>query len=291
MFSGGDGTQKTPYVISTVTQLLAFATSVNSGNVYAGKYVKLGADIDLKEVVWLPIGSYNKGGGTRSFNGFFDGAGFSIYNMGAGNRVRQASALFGALDGATINNVSLQLIDATGDSNVGGLVGFMSRSVLTGCSVSGAVKGQSAVGGIVGSAFKGILQNCIFFGTVVGDSGVGGIAGTIDQAALRLCNVAGQIEGGTDVGGFVGGVLEGMLMDCIANTVTVQGKLNVGGLVGNLIGNGNVNKSSFNGQIMGDSNVGGVVGRMMSGGLLTCSVTGSIKGKTHADGEIGRAHV
>ena len=123
-FARGDGTEKTPYIIGNATQLLAFATSVNNGNAYADKYVKLGADIDLKDVVWAPIGFYDKHGGTRPFKGFFYGAGFTISNMGAGNDMRRpATSFFGALDGATVDRVSLQFVNVAGDSNVGGLVG------------------------------------------------------------------------------------------------------------------------------------------------------------------------
>ena len=130
IFAGGAGTQKSPYLLRTAAQLSAFAASVNKGEAYAGKYVRLGANIDLKDVEWTPVGFYDQNGGTRPFKGFFDGGGFTIYHMGAGNSAKPAAAFFGALDGATIERVSLQFVDITGESNVGGLVGFMTGSML-----------------------------------------------------------------------------------------------------------------------------------------------------------------
>ena len=47
LFAGGAGTLKSPYVIRSGAQLAAFSSSVNSGNTYAGKYIKLDADVDL----------------------------------------------------------------------------------------------------------------------------------------------------------------------------------------------------------------------------------------------------
>jgi len=282
----GVGTQKNPHVIRTAAQLSAFAASVNGGNTYAGQYVKLGADIDLRDVPWNPIGIY-KDGNTRPFKGFFDGAGFSILNMGAGNNVRPPTALFGALDGATIDGVNLHYIEVLGDTNVGGLVGFLVRSELKNCSVSGNVKGQSAVGGIVGSSLRGTMQNCNFSGNVVGKDGVGGLIGAANQMRMRSCVVKGQVEGNSDVGGFAGGVLDGAIMDCFADAVTVKGDRNVGGIVGSLIDNSSVNKSTFKGQIFGNSNVGGVAGRMAAGELLSCTVNGSINGRVRAGGIVG----
>ena len=58
LFAGGSGTEEDPWQIETVDQFLAFAKSVNNGSTvgYAGQYLVLTADIDLKDVEWTPIG-------------------------------------------------------------------------------------------------------------------------------------------------------------------------------------------------------------------------------------------
>ena len=57
--------------ISTVEQLKEFRDAVNGGNQYAGKTVKLTADLDLSsESNWTPIGNLVAYPG-QSFNGTF----------------------------------------------------------------------------------------------------------------------------------------------------------------------------------------------------------------------------
>jgi len=287
IFAAGNGTQQNPYIIRSENQLSAFAASVNNGNTYDGQYIKLGANIDLGGVEWTSIGLYDNNGDTRPFKGFFDGAGFAIFNMGHGNNSKPATAFFGALLGARINGVSLQFLQMTGGSNVGGLVGFMTGSELTNCLVSGVVKGQTSVGGIVGSAVGGFILNCKFSGEVVGASEVGGIAGVADYVTMRTCSVTGQIEGNTNVGGFVGKSQDGMIIDGTAGVVLIQGGRNVGGFAGNLIDGGRVEGAAFNGQVRGDSCVGGIVGHTTFGTIVRSSVSGSITGRTQLGGIVG----
>ena len=108
----GSGTEKEPFVINSIEDLVAFADNVTKGtNTYQGQYVELGLSLDfnsdksyinpdredyakygyngkLKEVLntsgFIPIGLQE---GTieeieeKSFNGDFNGNGFSIYNL------------------------------------------------------------------------------------------------------------------------------------------------------------------------------------------------------------------
>ena len=48
VFASGAGTEADPYLISNAGQLAAFRDAVNAGDDYDGKYVALGADIDLE---------------------------------------------------------------------------------------------------------------------------------------------------------------------------------------------------------------------------------------------------
>ena len=81
--------RKNPLVISTAEDLKAFAKSVNSGNSYQGKVVKLSADIWLNDTVgckmwnrqtkmksWTPIGIPR-----APFEGTFDGDGHFIAGL------------------------------------------------------------------------------------------------------------------------------------------------------------------------------------------------------------------
>ena len=78
-----DGSESNPYVIANIDQLKAFADAVNKGNSYAGKYVVLGANLDLANVDWAPIGKAEHGK-TTGFAGVFDGQGYTVKNLTCG---------------------------------------------------------------------------------------------------------------------------------------------------------------------------------------------------------------
>ena len=285
LFAGGAGTQNSPYVIRTGAQLAAFSNSVNSGNTYAGKHIRLEADVDLAGGAWVPIGISGKNG-NRPFMGVFDGAGHTIWNVRTSSGQRP-SGLFGSIEKAMVARVNLQYVEITGDNDVGGLVAFMKDSVVSDCMISGSVIGTSSVGGIAGSALGGVLQNCSFSGSVKGKSGIGGAVGTMDGMGIRAVAAAGLVEGGQDVGGIVGSILAGDLLECRTDVITVNGVQNVGGIVGHIIDNGDLSKTVFNGQVGGDENIGGIVGRLVTNELANCVTWGAVRGKAHVGGVVG----
>ena len=87
-YASGNGTSSDPYVIETAEQLKGFRDAVNDGacgtlnsntnNIDHPNhlYVKLGADIDLGNESWTPIGD-----GHNTFRGTFDGDGHIISNL------------------------------------------------------------------------------------------------------------------------------------------------------------------------------------------------------------------
>ena len=139
----GEGTEASPYLISTPEQLagLAERTNVDKED-FAGKYVKLMADIYLTDFgnpdtaswkEWEPIAhslmQYGEEIDYGYFRGHFDGAGHTIYNMYYGKGMNWAEdwdpddldidlgdydystfnkALFVNLDGGTIENLTLR---------------------------------------------------------------------------------------------------------------------------------------------------------------------------------------
>lgn len=88
-FESGNGTEANPYLIKTAAQLAYFRQQVDAGNTFEGKFVKLGADIDLADKPFDPIGFgywYEKNvvdGVDKNtvFMGTFDGGNHTIYNL------------------------------------------------------------------------------------------------------------------------------------------------------------------------------------------------------------------
>ena len=83
-YESGDGTARNPYIILTAKQLQGFAVKVDDGETFGGKYVVLGADIDLSGIdSWNPIGAEGKASQNsgKLFAGSFDGSGHTVSGM------------------------------------------------------------------------------------------------------------------------------------------------------------------------------------------------------------------
>ena len=71
----------TEFTLTTAAQFVGFRDLVDAGNTFAGKTVKLGADIDLNNIPFDPIGYNYESKGGQVFKGTFDGANHTIYNL------------------------------------------------------------------------------------------------------------------------------------------------------------------------------------------------------------------
>ena len=117
----GDGTETTPYIISTPEELILFSSIVNDGNSYSGLFIKLGADINMEGNEFTPIVKTS----SRSFEGTFDGDGHVISNLTVNQTSSSAYAgLFGRLDG-TVKNVILDGANVTGKYITGLVAGYI----------------------------------------------------------------------------------------------------------------------------------------------------------------------
>ena len=164
--SGTGTSADDPFLIGTLADLQEFRDAVNAGNAYAGKYVKLTADIDLDNAKWTPIA--NNGDSTK-FGGTFDGDSHTISNfyIDETTPAYHATGFFGAING-TIKN--LKFVNAkvagisSGPATVNGIavvVGAMPYGgMIDNVSVQNAtVDGNRYVGAIVGYV-QGTVKNC-----------------------------------------------------------------------------------------------------------------------------------
>lgn len=179
--------------ITNVATLKAFAASVNNGTSYAGKTVTLGADLDLANEPWTPIGACNS---KTYFQGNFDGNGKTISNLYVDNSTdtykNSTSGLFGWIDAAkaTIKNVKIDGATVKGSHWTGVIAGFMTGEI-SDCTVNNATvicnnvnedANGDKVGGIVGYVNSNSIKlsgNTVTNSTITGNREVGGIAGTV----------------------------------------------------------------------------------------------------------------
>lgn len=233
-----DGSESNPYVIANIDQLKAFADAVNKGNSYAGKYVVLGANLDLSEIaIWAPIGNSDHGK-TNAFAGTFDGKGYTVSHVNCGKAGAAASyeaiGFFGVVSG-TVKNLNVQIdkfYNTYSGYNIamGGLVGILeSKAVIDHCSVTGpdfalSDEGNAAkvIGGLVGQMKSNSL-----------------VANSWSDIYISAGSLALNTQ--ISVGGICGQQAQNSLIANSASfgsvvSTVMTGKLRVGGLVGQTSG-------------------------------------------------------
>ncbi len=274
-FTGsGLGTESSPYIITTKSQLKEVNQSLNS-------HYKLTSDIDLNNEPWTPIGT-----STLPFSGTFDGNGHTISNLKI-NTTQSGAGLFGYVFGGKIKNINIDNVDVVSTGNhVGALAGYMidkaTNSAIENCSVTkGTVKGTSYVGGLVGfirgksvtssvNPISSSYTECAVVGTAPTNTYVGGIAGYAYNTSINKCYSVGTVTGGTSVGGIVGDVTvtTSNIVDMIQNCFSLSSVKATSNLAGGIAGKStscSLYFCYFAGKVEGPANVGGLCGYIPSG--------------------------
>ena len=306
----GEGTKASPYVITTVSQLNAFAEDVSAGNDYKDKYVKLGADIDMSTstLAFTPVGTSEE----TPFRGSFDGANYTVKNLKIAVGAENYQGLFGYAD--SVSSISnLKMLDAnisTGGNYTGTVAGWCSGT-MTNITVEGSVIKASnyCAAGVVGYFNGPKLENCVFTGTITGAGENAGIVGSIaGQAVGSHLQAHGSITVTSlpsttwkSIGGIAGTALPGkdcqaLITDCYSDmqlTSKVPSPY-VGGVVGSILG-ATVQRSFNAGPISAVSEtsgtttkgaVGGVAGNIYGGEMYDC-YNGNIVINSAASNNVG----
>lgn len=163
-YSGGNGTESTPYLISSTADMTALATAVNAGNNYAGKYFLLTSDLsNITTIIGKPTSYY--------FNGIFDGDGH-VLDVNIIHSSPQAG-IFGNIDNAIIKNLGVkgEIKSTNGGNSTGGICGRATSSIITNCFNFSNLYGSggdtsTSVGGICGVCISTIISNCYNVGNI-----------------------------------------------------------------------------------------------------------------------------
>lgn len=205
------------YTIHNLKELQIFRNTVNAGNTYQGKTVRLTADIDLNNEEWTPIGN-----STNIFKGTFDGGNHTISNLVVNMAGKSNVGLFGMTTDGEVKNLNINNAIVTGRLNVGVVAGTPYTSKYTNIKVTGHVEvnGMSYVGGVGGknayadwtdiivnvddtSCVKAIsTENGTAFRTYVG-----GVIGFMGEGGHTFRNITSNIDvigDVCDVGGITG---------------------------------------------------------------------------------------
>lgn len=293
-FAGGTGTAENPYQIATGAQLAYLASSVNSGETYAGKNFVLTANIDLNKRPWTPIANTFSdalfgGSDYRIFAGNLDGQGYTVSNVAIGSTNAPLESdvfgLFGVTEGK-ISNLHLNTVSIHGKAK----------------NVSGYVIGLA--GGLIGSA-SGSVENCHVTGLTMTlttpDSGwaaaywIGGLVGALDAGQINECSASGKItekSGKGSIGGLIGELGKASKITYSRANVALdvkpdhKGGADVGGFIGK--GNGKSNAETVirncyaTGDVTGGAYTGGFAGGIWGLNIINCYATGNVSGAANS---------
>ncbi len=294
------------YEIRTLAELQAIATS---GNMMG--YYKLMNDIDASDTAnwndagtsdldvregFRPIG-FDSFGGSRSFQGTFDGNGKKITGLTINRPNGGYVGLFSALLGTgEVRNLTLEDVRVTGAYYTGGLVGYNSSGRIENCSLGGLVKGDYCVGGLVGThgeSENASVSRSFSTAAVTGENYIGGLTGYNNRGLISECFATGVTSGTLySVGGLIGGN-RGTLQNCFATGAAI-GTSSTAGLVGRNDG-GSIANCFATGRVTGNASIGGLIGYPLAGTVAASywdqKTTGQpdlmglvgAEGKTHAE--------
>lgn len=265
--------ENTTFIYSE-TDFRLFAMSVNNGETYKGKTVKLMSNIDLANKEWTPIGNAN-----NKFQGTFNGQNFPISNLNVGESTLSDVGLFGFTTGGSIKNVHVHNADVDGRYNVGVIAGTPYTSTYENIKVTGdvTVDGFAYVGGLFGKNVYANVNNLTVDVT--------------EKSYVNANSVGNEKTYRTYVGGVMGFVGEGshVISNVTSNIDVLGSTVDVGGITGiahygntfeNCVSSGDVTIYSYGDE--GDQyEIGGIAGVWNNGGsdvtINNCKFTGTLK--------------
>lgn len=224
-FSGGNGSEATPYLISSADDMKTLITLINGGEFYLNEYFKLTQDITLTD--W-DHGFSTGGNITLGFDGYFDGDYHEI--TFAGN---STSGLFGRVTGTICNlgtkgkiEVSARdknrysigaIVDQAHRSNVGTVENCYNLADINVVDCSN-FSAYLYVGGLVGNAEYINCYDCYNRGNITVDSSgyIGGIAGgdVYNKGDFVDCYNTGKVTGGFGISYYESGFSNEKFTNC-----------------------------------------------------------------------------
>lgn len=254
----GMGTEEDPYLINNIDELVWFRDDVNGGNTYAGKYVKLTADIDLAGENWVAIGSATQ---EHGFMGNFDGQNHKIMNLTITDPALDSdgyayAGLFGITEGIDkdnqnfIKNLTIENVDITTDGHIASAaIAYPYYTIVENVTVCGdiAINGGNYTAGILAYTRRCVNASNL---TIEGNEGsyitgaqvVGGVISDIQMnggliAEYSDFNAEGlTISGDLNVGGISGIIASQTLNTCSVKNVTIDCDDNRKGIVAGSLG-------------------------------------------------------
>lgn len=194
-YSGGDGINTSPWLISTTADLVSLSTTPAD---WSGAF-KLTADVAATGMT-SPIGN-----ATTAFSGTFDGAGHVVTGVTISQeKAGEPAGLFGMVDGASIRDLGVRDAVVEGAAFAGILAGRVMSGTIERCYTTGSVTATSICCGALVGDNGGTISDCYSVATVKSSSyAAGGLVGK-NSGMVSHAIASGTVEGYDYVGGLVG---------------------------------------------------------------------------------------
>lgn len=213
----------------------------NASSGYKGIHFLLTADIDLDSLYkagesWEPIGKSS----SVSFKGCFYGGKHSISHLYIHAPAANYKGFFGYLDSALVEGVVLSTNDSIiGKQYCGGIAAYVNNlSTIRNCANHAYVEGASThVGGICGYIGKSVIEDCFNTGYITGNEKVGGIVGYTNgnssvYSAVRYCYNSGQIHAAKAAGGIAGNTYSYTRIEQVLHSGQIWADTLIGSIIG-----------------------------------------------------------
>lgn len=289
--------------ITSVEDLMKFAEAVNKGdyNDQTDAVVSLEVDLDLRNVVWTPIGNKfnDKGEIVNYFSGKFYGNGHTISNLNFSENYGKSDypsfGFFSEIYGAEVSSLTIQgKLDVSNSGYVyfGTVAGVAADSKISDCvsdvSFTDTDKYINGTAALCGYAINSTIEHCQNKGNflITMDTTsfqMGGIVGVADNSTVQYCANTGDMTSWTPcTGGVVGQLYQGSkIINCYSTGEMVplgKGATDFGGIAGTVGAGteikhcyfaGEMNLSRYTATITPPattySRLGGIVGQVSSG--------------------------
>lgn len=237
----GDGSEESPYLLSSPLELIKFSSVYASTHVDASTYteytyVTLTEDIDMEGYAFTPINGF------YGFFGDFNGNGKTISNFNVDSSVSTRAALFFLSNSSVIYNLNINTMIDVSDYSLDAVAAVSAVSFATdfyGVSVTGSVLGDAyAMGGIVGIDISNSKDSTDAYSTIIyegnsvdldlynyNDGGsVAGLIGIADNAAFGGTDAANLLVKNNKISGLIyGGYFVSGISTSIGEASTVTG--------------------------------------------------------------------
>lgn len=243
LFSG-EGTEANPYVIASAADMEKISKALVGGSKV---WFKLGTDIDMKDIAWLPVNNESPFDKAIDFNG--NGKIIENFTCTPAAEVERPS-LLGVLNGSvhdvTFKNPVVGTVDVkyvgviAGGETEGSEIPVQNGTVSNVTVEGGTINGSSYAGTLVGHCDNITFKGCRVSGVKMAANGssVGGLAGSATKEPVHFedCSFENTSETAIVANNYVGGLIGrstigGTMKNCTSK-VYITGNTNLGGISG-----------------------------------------------------------